>query len=228
VNYATGYRMDLNRLGKHCQAQSILFCIDAIQSLGAIPFDVQACQADFVAADGHKWMLAPEGVALFYINPETMKALQLRQFGWHMVEHLGDFDRDDWDGASTARRFECGSPNNMGIHALKQSLELLLEHGIDNIYQAIIEKCRTIESALEELGFEIISEKNPEHRSGIVTFRHPNIDSQALYQHLMKYKVLCAYRGGGVRFSPHFYTPKASIDQALGIVKRYITQVTQG
>jgi selenocysteine lyase/cysteine desulfurase len=228
VSYATGYRMDLNRLGNHCQAHNILFCIDAIQSLGAIPFDVQACHADFVAADGHKWMLAPEGVALFYINPEKIKSLQLRQFGWHMVKHLGEFDRHEWTGASTARRFECGSPNNMGIHALKQSLELLLEHGIDHIYQAISEKCHTIEKSLEQLGFEIISEQRPEYRSGIITFQHPDIDSESLYHYLMKRKVLCAYRGGGVRFSPHFYTPPSSIENALEWVRTFITQEAQG
>jgi selenocysteine lyase/cysteine desulfurase len=228
VSYASGYRMDLNRLGDYCDQQNILFCIDAIQSLGAIPFDVQACKADFVAADGHKWMLAPEGVALFYVNPSRLDQLRLRQYGWHMVESPGVFDRKDWDIANTARRFECGSPNNLGIHALKQSLEFLLEHGIEYVFSTIKQKCLAIETELEEMGCTIISARNDESRSGIVTFKHPKADSETLYQHLMKNNVLCAYRGGGVRFSPHFYTPEASIDRALGIVRSFIDEKTQG
>ena len=224
VSYATGYCMNLEQLGNHCREHDILFCIDAIQSLGAIPFDVQSCHVDFVAADGHKWMLAPEGVALFYINPDKVETLQLRQFGWHMVSRVGDYTRDDWETANTARRFECGSPNNLGIHALKESLELLLEYGIDEINHAITNKCVFLEHSLEQMDCEIISARNQNIRSGIVTFRHPEIDSEHLYKHLMKNKVLCAYRGGGVRFSPHFYTPQNILETALKKVQLYIAQ----
>jgi len=222
VSYASGYRMDLNKVGAHCKANNILFCIDAIQSLGAIPFDVQSCNADFVAADGHKWMLAPEGVAIFYLNPERINELELRQFGWHMVEHVGDYTRDDWKMATTARRFECGSPNNMGIHALKQSLELLLSYGINQVYSDIIERCHHIETQLVEMGCRITSEQDKDKRSGIVTFSHPDSDSEYLYKHLMQQKVLCAYRGGGVRFSPHFYTRRSCIDRAIALTHSYI------
>jgi len=222
VSYASGYRMDLNKIGAHCRANNILFCIDAIQSLGAIPFDVQSCHADFVAADGHKWMLAPEGVALFYVNPERINEIELRQFGWHMVEHVGDYTRYDWTKATTARRFECGSPNNMGIHALKQSLELLLSYGINQVYSEIIERCCHIESQLEEMGCRIISEQDKDKRSGIVTFSYQDVNSEDLYKHLMQQKILCAYRGGGIRFSPHFYTSRSSMDRAIALTHTYI------
>ena len=222
VSYASGYRMDLNKIGAHCRANNILFCIAAIQSLGAIPFDVQSCHADFVAADGHKWMLAPEGVALFYVNPERINEIELRQFGWHMVEHVGDYTRDDWVKATTARRFECGSPNNMGIHALKQSLELLLSYGINQVYSEIIERCCHIESQLEEMGCRIISEQDKDKRSGIVTFSYQDVNSEDLYKHLMQQKILCAYRGGGIRFSPHFYTSRSSMDRAIALTHTYI------
>ncbi len=91
VQYANGLRMDLSRIGKTCRAHGTLLCVDAIQSLGAGPFDLQGCKADFVMADGHKWMLGPEGVALFYCRPERREQLRLTQYGWHMVQHYNDY-----------------------------------------------------------------------------------------------------------------------------------------
>ena len=100
VQYASGLRMDLQQLGDFCHDHGVLFCVDAIQSLGALPFDVQAVHADFVVADGHKWLLGPEGLAVFYCRAELRPQLRLHQFGWHMVEHHDDFDRLDWTPAA--------------------------------------------------------------------------------------------------------------------------------
>ena len=94
VQYASGLRMDLARLGRHCRAHGALFCIDAIQSLGALRFDVQDIQADFVAADAHKWLLAPEGIAVFYCRAELRERIRLHQYGWHMVEDSGNYSAD--------------------------------------------------------------------------------------------------------------------------------------
>ena len=120
VQFDNGLRMDLYRLGEHCQKHKILFCVDAIQTIGACHFDVQSIHADFVMADGHKWMLGPEGVALFYCRSELRNQLSLHQFGWHMVEKQGVYDSLEWEPAHSARRFECGSPNMLGIHAFCQ------------------------------------------------------------------------------------------------------------
>ncbi|MDX1594634.1 MAG: aminotransferase class V-fold PLP-dependent enzyme, partial [Gammaproteobacteria bacterium] len=127
VQYADGLRMDLPRIGEFCRDRGILFCVDAIQQLGALPFDVAGIGADFVVADGHKWLLAPEGLALFYCRREHLERLALHQFGWHMVAERGDYERLDWQPAADAQRFECGSPNMLGIHALSASLSLLEE-----------------------------------------------------------------------------------------------------
>ncbi|MFN2349620.1 MAG: aminotransferase class V-fold PLP-dependent enzyme [Thioalkalivibrio sp.] len=218
VQYASGLRLDLERLGAACRARGVLFCVDAIQQLGALPFDAQACQADFVAADGHKWMLGPEGLALFYVRPEIRDRLKLNQYGWHMVEHLGDYDRMDWAPARSARRFECGSPNMLAIHALAASLDLLLETGLENIANVISGKIEYLIDSIESKGFEILSPKASARRAGILTFRHEGQDMGKLYQRLMEAGVLCAHRGGGVRFSPHFYTPEAALDAALDLL----------
>ena len=130
VQYTNGLRMDLAKIGAFCRSKGILFCVDAIQQLGAIPFDVQQVQADFVVADGHKWMLGAEGLALFYVRRDVQEQLRLTQYGWHMAEGLTDYTMEDYQPALDARRFECGSPNMLGIHALHASLGVLLATGM--------------------------------------------------------------------------------------------------
>jgi selenocysteine lyase/cysteine desulfurase len=219
VQYGNGLRMDLRRIGTHCHSRDVLFCVDAIQSLGSVPFDSQDIHADFVVADGHKWMLGPEGVALFYCSPGSLEQLQLNQYGWHMVENHDDFEQLDWLPAKDSRRFECGSPNNLGIHALHASLSLLQEHGIETIHQKICDNVQYIHERISELELECLTPMPQKRRAGILTFRHPQIDNILIYRQLQQRGVLCAFRSGGIRFSPHFYTPHKAIDRALDTLK---------
>jgi selenocysteine lyase/cysteine desulfurase len=210
--------LDLPRLGALCRERGILLCVDAIQGLGALSFDLAHTQADFVVADGHKWMLGPEGLALLYVRPEIRDRIRLHQFGWNMVEHRGDYDRTDWTPAQDARRFECGSPNFLCIHALEASLSLIEELGSEWIAAAIAERVDHLIDRIDRLGLELLSPRSTDRRSGIVTFRIPGLDSARLYRGLMERRVLCAHRGGGIRFSPHFYTPISVIDRAVDTV----------
>jgi len=216
VQFASGLRMDLQKLGQHCSENNILFCVDAIQSIGAVQFDVQQCHADFVMADGHKWMLGPEGLALFYCRADLREQLQLHQYGWHMVEHAHDFSRTDWQPAHNAKRFECGSPNMLGSHALRASISLLLEVGMDNVAQRLLKNTEYLATQINQQSkLDIVSTMEPGRYAGIVTFRHQDVDTETLYQYLMQQGVICAPRGGGVRFSPHFYTSEADIERAV-------------
>lgn len=222
VQFSTGLRIDLKRIGEFCKKNNILFCVDAIQSLGAVQFDVQESQADFVMADGHKWMLGPEGLAMFYCHPDARDRLRLAQYGWHMVEHHGDFDRKEWFIAKTARRFECGSPNMLGIHALSASLSLLLETGMDQVEKEVLKRSEYIfENIQGRPGLQLITKADPGRYAGIVTFRHHDIDSASLYQYLGQHQVVCALRAGGIRLSPHFYTPYDHLDKTFELVTRY-------
>lgn len=222
VQYASGLRMDLHKLGDFCNKNNILFCVDAIQSIGALEMDVQAIHADFMMADGHKWMLGPEGVAVFYCAPKQRERLKLNQYGWRMVEDPFDFDNPDWRPADSARRFECGSPNMLCIHALDASLSLFEEIGMSTVETMLFKITSYLIDKLEKSpDFELISDTSPERRSGIVTFTRPGCDLDALYQHLMQNGVICAQRGGGIRFSPHFYTQPEVINRALAIAANY-------
>ncbi len=215
VQYAGGLRLDLGRLGRGLRERGVLFCVDGIQGLGALPFDLAEVPADFIAADGHKWMLGPEGLALFWCRPELRESLRLTQYGWHMVEHAGDFSRRDWRPAASARRFEAGSPNMLGIHALEASLSLLLEVGMAAVGAAVAERAGRLIELIDRHGLELLSPRQPERRAGIVTFRVPGVDQDALYRRLMRRDVMCASRGGGIRFSPHAYTPVEQLEQAM-------------
>ena len=225
VQYASGLRMDLVRLGQACRERNILYCVDAIQSLGALPFDVQAIDCDFAMADGHKWLLGPEGLGVFYCRRTARERLKLLQFGWHMVEAMGDYDREDWVPASTARRFEPGSPNTLAQHALSASLELLLEVGERRIQQALQQRTAYLLQSLGRLpGMRILSPATPERRAGIVTFRVDGCDTDWLFQQLKEAGVVCAARGGGIRWSPHFYTPQEVLDRALDILGNIVSR----
>lgn len=204
VQYGTGLRLDLERIGRFCHQHELLFCVDGIQSIGALPMDVQKIHADFVMADGHKWMLGPEGLALFYCRDSVRDRLQLHQYGWHMVEHCGDFDRQDWQVAGSARRFECGSPNMLGVHALRASLSLIGEIGMERVSHELLKNASYLADFIltHEDRFELLSPREPERRAGIVTFRPRNRPAAELYGALRDQGVLCALRGGGVRFSP--------------------------
>ncbi|UZE94457.1 aminotransferase class V-fold PLP-dependent enzyme [Alkalimarinus alittae] len=220
VQYASGLKVDINRLGKICHSKDILYCIDAIQSLGAIDFDINKNHADFVVADGHKWMMGPEGLALLYVKPTIRDTLSIQQYGWHMVEHRGDYTRKTWEPASDATRFECGSPNMLGIHALNASLSLIEDMGIKTIEQQLQSNIAYLIEQLKTLpNVEILSPIKEADRAGIVTFKIAGVDSNKLYSELMQQSVICACRGGGVRFSPHFYTQKHVIDNAIKKVK---------
>lgn len=222
VQYGTGLRMDLTRLGRFCRNHGILFCVDAIQSLGALRMDVQAIQADFVMADGHKWMLGPEGLAVFYATPEGRERLRLNQYGWHMVERVGDYDRCDWRVAPTARRFECGSPNMLGVHALNASLSLLHETGMANVERAVLDRAAQLIALIQEQDdLELLTPIAADRHGGIVTFRHARADQTALWRYLTRHHVSCAQRAGGIRFSPHFYTPPERLAQAMELVAAY-------
>ncbi|MDX1588836.1 MAG: aminotransferase class V-fold PLP-dependent enzyme [Oleiphilaceae bacterium] len=220
VQYGTGLRIDSRHLGELCRSRGVLFCLDAIQSLGAEALDVQSDQVDFAMADGHKWMLGPEGLALFYVRPEIREKLNIQEYGWHMVADRGNYDRKDWQPAEDASRFECGSPNMLAAHALEASTGLLLDTGLELVRQSIARRVDYLEQGLSRLaGFRAITGSDPARRLGIYTFAMDGHDSKALHKQLMQRGVICASRGGGVRFSPHYYTPFRVLDQAIDQVR---------
>lgn len=225
VQYASGLRLDLPRLGKGCEQRGVLLCVDAIQQLGALPFDVQQYRCAFAMADGHKWLLGPEGLGVFYCRSDLRDKLKLHEYGWHMLEHAGDYDRSDWEPAHSARRFECGSPNLLGTMALDASLSLLEEVGMNRVGEALGERIDHLQRELSVMsGVELLSPADPLRRAGILTFKVSGWANQQLFDRLKEEQIICALRGGGVRLSPHFYTRPEVIEQTLSVVRRLVSK----
>jgi len=216
VQYASGLTLDLEVLGKACQARNIAFCVDAIQMLGALPVDVEAANIDFLIADSHKWLMGPEGIALFYCRKKWRKMIKLFQYGWHMTENYGDFDDKSWVPAASSRRFEAGTPNILGIRAFAASLSLINDIGIDIIHQKVLGHTALMHEIIRNSkNLEATFTDEASMKSGIVTFAHNKCPAPQLFNYLREQNIMCAERGGGVRFSPHVYNTDEEILTAL-------------
>ena len=222
VQFHNGFRIDLERIGAETQRRGILFCVDAIQWVGALRMDVGALNIDFLAADGHKWMLGPEGIGVLWMRPELRERLTLHAHGWHMVERAEDFSATAWQPAKTARRFEPGSPNLLGIHALDAAVGLLLDTGLARVEQRVLDNTRAImEHVQATSSLRLMSRAQAERRSGSVTFAAEGAsDHDVLRRHLAAAGVVGAARGGGLRFSPHFYQDWSDIERAFAALSQ--------
>jgi len=206
VQWSDGFRLDLQRLGDACHRRQVLFFVDAIQQLGALPIDVESCRIDFLAADAHKWLLGPEGIAVFYSADDSRDRLALRQQGWHMFENPWNFQRQDWTPAESARRFEAGSPNSAGQAALHACVAMLLDYGPDWVAQRVLANSDKLIHDLAEIpGLRIASPLEPERRSGIVSFSSDSLPAGEIHRRLKERNCTCAVREAWVRLSPHFY-----------------------
>ncbi len=224
VQFASGRRLNLPRLGKFCKQRGMLFFVDGIQSLGAMKVDVQEAGIDFFVADGHKWMLGPEGVALFYCRADLREQIRLHQYGWHMTDNAGDYDAREWQPADSGKRFECGSANMLGIHALSASLSLLEEIGVTEIERIILKNTSYLIDKLNNIkGVSVLTPTHPSEHAGIVSFRLVSRDQREVHQLLLDKGIICACRGGAIRFSPHFYTSREQLDRAAATVASLLT-----
>jgi selenocysteine lyase/cysteine desulfurase len=219
TDFTTGFRCDLEELGNFCRQNDILLCVDAIQSLGAIPFDVKSCGVHFLACGGHKWLLSTMGIGALYISKEVNDLIHPIRVGWRSVENEEDFYNLELKLKADARRFEAGTLNLAGITALGTALEMLLEIGIERIFERISGLNDVISSELGRRNFRVVSSIEPRHRSGILSFVPE--DAGRLFRYLLKRKVLAAQRGNAVRLSPHFYNDESDIERFFEALDSY-------
>ena len=216
VEFGSGARNDLATLGRLCRERGVLFCVDAIQSLGCLPLDVGQCHIDFLAADGHKWLLSVEGCGLFFCRRALLERLTPRVVGWRSVTHNLDFDRYHFELQPGAGRFEEGTPNTSGIFALGAAIDLLLELGVEAIGSRVLELGDRLCAALAGRGAVIASPRAPGQASGIVAFALPGEAPARTAARLRAAGVFVVERRGCVRASPHFYNSPEDLDRLIG------------
>jgi cysteine desulfurase / selenocysteine lyase len=217
VGCNSGFRCDLNRIGALCKDKGILFCVDAIQSLGVLPMDVKRDHIDFLSADGHKWMLSVEGVGGFYISKEVLEKVYPVTVGWGNMVNAADFMNYEFNFKPSAQRFEEGSLNTISIHAFGAALDLLLETGIENVENRIMALGDSIIEQLNKRGLKVYSSTRPEERSGNIVFVM-NQDVSQLYEWMLKNKVKLTVRDGLVRVSPHFYNNEGEVSRFFDLL----------
>jgi cysteine desulfurase/selenocysteine lyase len=220
VQWTDGLRLQLKTLGKACSQQGVLFFVDAIQQLGALQIDVQECRIDFLAADGHKWMLAPEGIAVFYCREGVREQLHTNQQGWHMVEDPYQFNRNSWTPSKTAMRFEAGSPNTLGQTGLHASIGLLQDIGMQQVEANVLANSFALSNGIVDIpGLELSRPFDPQRVSGIVSFRSVNQDTAQLQQILRSRGLICTVRANAIRLSPHFYQAGEPVLEMLNVIE---------
>jgi len=215
VQYLSGYRADVEAIGAICRRNGCLFLLDAIQGLGAFPLDVERAQVDVLAADGHKWLLGPEGCGILYVRREVQEEIEPVEFGWTNVANYHDFGNRDLTLRPDAGRYECGTLNTPGCYGLRAAIELLLEIGIPAIAEAVQARSEQIAEAVQRKGYEVLGVRDPAHTSGIVSFRKPGVDSAAVVGQLKAKGIVLAARQGWIRASPHFYVSPEQIERLI-------------
>ena len=224
VQFLSGFRADLAALGALCRERGVLFSVDAIQGVGALRLDVQACGIDFLACGGHKWLMAPQGVGFLYLT-EAMQEQITPMAGWlHGPIDWDDFCSYDLAFHPDARRFRLGTMNSLGVAGLRAALDLYFEAGAAWCEAQVLAHARTLTDGLEAQGLrrygaDGCSAHDTAHASGIVTVEHP--EPEALYDHLRQRSIVAALRNRLLRFAPTYYNTSEEVEAALEAVANF-------
>jgi cysteine desulfurase/selenocysteine lyase len=221
-NFVSGYRIDLESIGKLLRERGILFSIDAIQTLGAFPTTVE--YVDFLSADAHKWLLGPLAIGIVYVRRECFDLCRPTLLGSWNVKAPGFVAQDEIEFHPTAQRYEPGALNVMGIFGMKAAIDMLLEIGIANVAGRIETLMTRLASGLHELGYKSLGPTGGKNASGIVTVSRPGTDMEAVFERLAAAHIVCSYRQDRetrhyIRFSPHFYNTELEVDQVLRVLE---------
>lgn len=219
VQFLSGFRTNLEDVGQLCHDRGIIFCVDAIQGLGALQLDVAACHIDFLACGGHKWMMAPQGIGYIYVNPSLQEQLA-PMAGWlHGPVDWDNFFDYKLTFYPHAERYRVGMLNHLGIFGLHAALKVHFEAGISWCEEQVLDRASMLAHGLDAQGHARYGSSDPSHASGIVTLRHP--DPEGLYAHLSARKIVASLRNRLVRFAPTYYNSPEEIQQTLDAVAAF-------
>jgi selenocysteine lyase/cysteine desulfurase len=221
-HFISGYRLEHQAIGKFLRERGILFCLDAIQTLGAFPTTVE--HVDFLAADAHKWLLGPCGAGVLYVRREIQEKLNPPIYGWHNVRCPNFVAQDQIVFRNDATKYEAGTHNLLGVVGLIASMELALEIGVENIAAELFRKRALLLPALQAKGFTVLNaDAKPENASGIVSFYQAGKDITESHKKLSEAGITASLRTDRkgqnyIRLSPHFYNTDAELQRVLELL----------
>lgn len=221
-HFVSGYRLDFETIGSSLRDRGILFCLDAIQTVGAFPMLTRA--VDFLAADAHKWLLGPCGAGLMYVRASQQDQLNPPIYGWHNVRCPDFVAQEQIVRRAGAARYEAGTQNLLGLVGLIAGIELILELGVENIAAELLRKRAWLVPALQSKGYTVLQgEARPENSSGITSFYQPGQDLAQLHQKLLAANIVTSLRVDRtgqryIRLSPHFYNTDAELNRMLELL----------
>ena len=218
VQFLNGFRADLEAIGKLCRERGVWFVVDGIQGLGAVPLDVKKCPIDALASGGAKWLMWPMGTGFLYCAPELLKAVHPAHAGWLAVKDAWNFREYKLDFLETAEKFEGATLNWMGLAVAHRMLREFLALGRERIWERVRALSTRLLEGCEDLGLEIVTPKEPEHRSGIVTIHVP--DAENVHRRLNRAGVIVSLREGLLRISPHCTNTPEDVERLLAILAR--------
>jgi len=214
VQFGSGQRLDIRRIGRHCRERNVLFVVDAIQGLGALQLDVERDCVDAFASGGHKFLLGPKGVAILFVSDRVLDCIRPTVIGWTAVKEYRDYLLHDLDFRDGAARFEGGTLNEAGICGLGHSIDLMLNAGPERIERHLLSLNEYICHGLRERGYEVNGHTASE-RSAIVVCQHPAHRAEDLLATLEEKDVIISARLGKLRIAPHFYNSREDADRLL-------------
>jgi selenocysteine lyase/cysteine desulfurase len=220
VQFLTGYRVNLNKIGKVCREKGIIFSVDAIQGLGAVRLDVENDYIDFVSSGTQKWLLGLQGLGFIYLSEALQETIDQNYIGWLSVDDAWNLLHYELKLKKSADRYQGGTLNSIGIYALNASLKYLNQYGPGNIENIIIRNSLYFIEKLQNTKFKPavqVFDKN--NIAGIISFK--DIDSGKLFNAFMKENIICSLRLGYIRMSPHFYNTKEEIDNVLDVLNKF-------
>ena len=216
VQYASGFRADLERIGQAVRRHDALLVVDIIQSLGVVPIDVESELIDVAAAAGHKWLLTPEGIGLLYLSDRARETIEPTLVGWVSVINPEDYNNFEQEWNKGALAWESGTAPSALFYGLEASLRLLTETGVTRIEKYLEELTDHLCARLANSEYEVVSSRALGEKSQIVCIRHrEGLSPMSLYAHLRERRIVTAPRGNRLRISPHLYNTAEEIDALI-------------
>ncbi len=213
VQYNTGFRQDLEMLGRFCRENNLIFVVNATQALGIFPVDVQKCHIDFLVFTGLKWATAGYGIGGLYVNKKWLNKENFPFAGWRSVEVPEKMDNVALDLKNEASVVESGCPHFPNIFALGGALKMFNRIGPENVTNRVLELNKLLEMKLKEIGIPIICQVEDKHRSGILIAKIEN--PREVVGNLMKKNIIISARGEGVRISTSFFNNEEDIEKLI-------------